>query len=689
MSDFIFSPNPFLQKVIKAIEENLSDENFGVTELAEQIHMSRSNLLRKIKQETRLSVSVFIRNVRLHHGKILLKEGTLTVSEISYKVGFNSTSYFTKCFREEYGYTPGEEGNQPLEEIAKTKEVEQSNRKGKIRIGLVVAGLIGIVSTVFIYFFFLKENSSQPQLSRSIAVLPFKNDSNDSSNVYIMNGLMEAILDNFQKIEDIKVTSRTTVEKYRGVAKTIPELSKELNVNYFIEGSGQKIGNEILLTIQLIEAPSDKHLWSKQYRREAKDIFQLQMEVAENIASEINAIITPEEKKRIEKIPTNNLVAYDYYLKGLALQKDQTGAGLLPSIDQFKKAILEDGEFANAYAYIAISYYYLDMFVAEKQYTEEIKRYADKAFLLDPELGESLIAQGIYFMQIKAYDQAIKSFEEVLIYYPNSGWVHNILSEIYNWYLPDTEKYLTHALQGIQMAVAGQDSLTASVTYLHLSNAFAQTGFIKEAEKYVKKSLDYNPNNLYSEYLYIYIKVAQHFDLNMAKASLLKTFQKDTTRLDVMQEIGKLYYTTGEYKEAWKYYDRFSRQKKAWDLDIYQTEDLKIGFVLEQLGRKEEAKEYYQRYKEYFEQDESIYNDLMMSGYYSAIGDIDKAMNYLKAASDGEGYIYWLILMIDKDPIMLKMSGHSDFNKTIKKINDKFWAKNKEIRKKLEEEGVL
>ncbi len=274
-----------------------------------------------------------------------------------------------------------------------------------------------------------------------------------------MNGLMEAILDNFQKIEDIKVTSRTTVEKYRGVAKTIPELSKELNVNYFIEGSGQKIGDEILLTIQLIEAPSDRHLWSKRYRREAKDIFELQMEVAKSIAKEINAIITPEENERLEKIPTNTLVAYDYYLKGLALIKDETGVGLIPGIDQFKKAILEDGRFANAYAYIAISYYYLDLFMADKQYTEEIKRYADKAILLDPELGESLIDKGIYFMQIEEYDQAANSFEEVLTYYPNEGWVHNVLTNIYNWYLPNTEKYLTHALKGIQLAVAGQDSV--------------------------------------------------------------------------------------------------------------------------------------------------------------------------------------------------------------------------------------
>jgi len=367
MSNFESSKSAFLQKVVAVIEDNQADENFGVTELAESISMSRSNLLRKVKQETGESVSVLIRNVRLYNAKLLLKDDSLTVSEISYKVGFSSASYFTKCFRELYGYTPGEAGSKAQleeeEEVATDAPINYDRKKGKV-IGLVLVTIVVVLAIV--WFMLPKEEQSIPKdLSKSIAVLPFKNDSADSSNIYFMNGLMEAILDNFQKIEDIKVTSRTSVEKYRGISKTIPELSKELNVSYFVEGSGQKIGNEILLTIQLIEAPSDKHLWSRRYRREMKDVFQLQSEVAKSIASEIDAIITPEENKRIEKVPTKNLVAYDYYLKGLGLLRDETGNGLVGSIEQFKKAIQEDGEFANAYAYIAVAYYYLDLYQAE------------------------------------------------------------------------------------------------------------------------------------------------------------------------------------------------------------------------------------------------------------------------------------------------------------------------------------
>lgn len=689
MSDFQTPKSKFLQKIEAAIEANLADENFGVTELAEQINMSRSNLLRKIKQETGESVSVFIRNVRLQNAKLLLKDDALTVSEIAYKVGFSSTSYFTKCFRELYGYTPGEEGSRAKQEEAQ-EAVEQvfppQRQKNKIII-LVVAVFALLVGV----FFMLSKDEQEitPKLSKSLAVLPFKNDSADSTNIYFMNGLMEAILDNFQKIEDIKVTSRTTVEKYRNVAKTIPELSKELNVSYFIEGSGQKIGNEILLTIQLIEAPSDKHLWSRRYKRELKDIFQLQAEVAQAIAGEINAIITPAEQERIEKIPTQNLVAYDYYLKGLALLNDKTGAGLEEGVENFKKAIQEDGQFANAYAYVAISYYYMDIFMAEQKYTQELKNYADKAMMLDGESGESLIARSLYFMQIRNYKMAVESFEEVLEYYPNTAWVHNFLSNIYGIILPDTEKYLTHALQGIQAAVAGADSVTSSYTYLHLSNALAQTGFINESETYVQKSLAFFPDNLYSQYLYVYIRQAQHFDLKRAQTSLEEILQKDTTRIDVIQEIAKVCYTSEAYEEAWEYYDRMLNIKAALQLDIYQSEDIRIGFVLKQLGRKEEAKNYYDSYIEFAEKDQSLYKDLLYSSYYAVTGDIDQAMDYFKAFSEKDNYQYWIVLFLDKDPIIRQMAGHPDYKSTLKKINDKFWDKNKQIRKMLEEEDII
>ncbi len=496
-------------------------------------------------------------------------------------------------------------------------------------------------------------------------------------------------MDKLQKIEDLDVTSRTTVEKYRQVKKTIAEMSQELNVSYFVEGSGQKIGDEILLTIQLIDGKNDKHVWSKQYRKEAKDIFQLQLEVAQNITEQIEAIITPQEQKLIEKIPTENLQAYDLFLKGLDLTESDESYDIEKAIGYFEESLKEDETFAHAYAYLAICYYYLDLFQINKEYSLEINTNADKALLYDEELPESLIAKALYYMQGEQYELAAKYFEKGLIYSPNSGWIHNQLSGIYADFLPNTELYLKHAIKGIQVAISDQDSVEASYTYLHLGNALVENGFVKESEAYVLKSLEYNPQNLFSEYVLTYIRLAQNFDLEQTKEELKKTLSKDTMRLDVIQEIAKVYYTMEEYEQAWYYYEKFLRIKEMFDLDVYNAEDVKIAFVLDQLGRKEDADELYNKFLIHAENDKTIYKSLNLCAYYAARGEVEKGMEHMKVFSNEQGYFYWLVLFLDKDPIIVRLSNHPDFKETINRINDNFWRKHKELRETLSKQKLI
>ena len=159
----------------------------------------------------------------------------------------------------------------------------------------------------------------------------------------------------------LRVISRTSVEKYRKTDKGIPEIAEELNVNYLVEGSGQRVGDQVLLNIQLIEASTDRPIWVEQYNREVVDIFALQNEVAKKIADAIEAVVTPAELEQIEKKPTENLVAYDYYLQALDPYYSRTKEGLEKAIPLFEKAIEQDPQFALAYANLAISYYYLDI----------------------------------------------------------------------------------------------------------------------------------------------------------------------------------------------------------------------------------------------------------------------------------------------------------------------------------------
>ncbi|HUX94607.1 MAG TPA: hypothetical protein VMV47_02650 [Bacteroidales bacterium] len=139
---------------------------------------------------------------------------------------------------------------------------------------------------------------------------------------------MDEILNNLQKIKDFRVLSRTSTEQYRETTRPpIPKIGKELNVNYIVEGSGQKYGNKFILRVQLIAANNERHLWAKSYDREIKqtsDIINIQVEIAKLIAKELEATITPEEKNLIEKIPTDNLEVYDFYLLGEYLRTQRT-----------------------------------------------------------------------------------------------------------------------------------------------------------------------------------------------------------------------------------------------------------------------------------------------------------------------------------------------------------------------------
>ncbi|AZQ58319.1 helix-turn-helix domain-containing protein [Maribacter sp. MJ134] len=675
-------PN-FIEQAEALILENLANEQFGVSELAEALHMSRSNLLRKIKKQTQLSASQFIRQVRLKESMKLLKEDSSTVSEISYQVGFGSTSYFIKCFREQYGYSPGELGKSDVE-----VEIEQikPNYLKLYQWPIIAATSLALI-LVAIILFNKKDAINEPKIEKSIAVLPFKNESSDSTNLYFVNGLMESALNNIQKIEDLRVISRTSVEKYRKTDKGIPEIAEELHVNYLVEGSGQRVGDQVLLNIQLINASTDTPIWVEQYSREVEDIFELQNDVAKKIADAIAAVVTPTELEQIEKKPTENLLAYDYYLQALDPYYSRSEEGLEKAISLFEKAIEQDPEFALAYANIAISYYLLEMSQIEKQYTEKINSFADKALLYDSKSAESLVAKAFYYIQTKEYKLALPHLNKALEYNPNSSLAVQMLAEFYSHMLPNTDKYLEYALKGVQLTVAS-DSITQSYTYLQLSNALVSSGFADEALKYINSSLDYNAENFYAPHLKAFILFAKDGNIERTRNLLIKEWKKDTTRLDILQDIGKLYYIEENYDSAYFYFKKFVETREANSLDIYLQENVKIALVYKEMGLDKEAEKLFNDFSEYCEGDQSIYRSVNLVWKYAYEGKINEAIEQLRIFSETENYLYWFLL-IEDEPLIKPLKSHPDFEEIMQKIKDRFWKNQAELKISLDEEGLL
>lgn len=677
----------FLDQLRELILKNISDESFGVSELANAIGMSRSNLLRKTQKATDLSASQFIRQVRLEESKKLLDDASYTISEIAFEVGFNSTSYYVKCFREQYGYPPGEylkakETTQSSEDPKKTASIAKRKIVFPIAGGIIILLIIwGVLTNPF------QKRYVEPD--KSIAVLPFKNDSNDSTNLYFINGLMESILSNLQHIEDLKVISRTSAEKYRHSTKSIPEIAKELGVSYILEGSGQKIGNKILLNIQLIDAKNDDHLWAEQYNRLVEDVFDIQIEVANKIAEDIEVIITPEEKERINQKPTENLQAYDFFLKGLEYLQQETSEGLDAGIPLLKQAIEEDPEFASAHAALAVAYYYKDYFQVQKQFIEDLNFHADKALFYDPKNALALTAKGFYYQQIGNSEQAVVYLEEALNYNPNFTLALNTICDIYIYHIPNTEKYLEYALKGISIDLGANDSVAASYLYLHVSNALVQTGFFKEAIRAVDRSLEYNPHNLYSEYVKAYILYANNKNLKETKELLLAALEKDTTRLDIIQEVGNICYYLRDYDCAYSYFKQFIDLRESLNLQLYLHRDLEMSYTFGQKGYTDESAALLNEYKQFAESQESIYKNMFLGLYYAHTGDKQQALKHLWLFTEEENFQYWTVQFLPLHPAVDAIKDDREFKSLVDNLESKFWDNHERIRSKLEKKDLL
>ncbi len=684
MSNTSAISSDFIKKAEAIILENISNEQFGVSELAELMNMSRSSLLRKIKTQTQLSASQFIRQVRIEKGLEMLQQTELTVAEISYQVGFGNTSYFIKCFREHYEYSPGEVRRGILPNGNTDIPINVFN---KYKWYMITAA--GLIVTILAVLFFSEKHTSISVIEKSIAVLPFKNESSDSLNLYFVNGLMESTLNNLQKIGDLRVVSRTSVAKYRNTDKGIPEIAEELNVNYLVEGSGQRVGNQVLLNIQLIEASSDRPIWGEQYSREVGDIFVLQNEIARKIADAIEAIVTPSELNQIEKIPTKNLVAYDYYLRALEFFRTQTREDLEKAIPLFEMAIENDEQFSLAYANVAIAYYLLDVNQKQKQYTEQINNFADKALLYDSKSAESLIAKAFYYMQIEEYQLALPHLEKALEYNPNSSAVVQMLADLYFHVIPNTDKYLEYALKGVQLNIAANDSISKSYIYLHLSNALIQNGFVNEASTYVNKSFDFYPENDYAPMLKAFIGYARNGNLKHTRELLIKEWNKDTTRLDILQEVAKFCYYQENYDSAFYYYEKFVKARENYDLNIYPQEDVKIAWVYKKHGLNTQAEKFFDAYTGYCEKDQSIYKSASMAVKYAYEGRNDEAIEQLKIFSTQDNYQYWVLLFLEKDPLLKPLKKYSEFDVIIQKLQDRFWKKQNNLEKLLENKGLI
>lgn len=213
----------------------------------------------------------------------------------------------------------------------------------------IIVFLAVLLIVIIIFFYNRYQSQKFSGKDKSIAVLPFQNISNDSTQTYFSDGITEEIITQLSKIADLRVISRTSVMPYKNTQKNIRQIANELQVSSVLEGSVRREGDSIRITAQLIDAGTDRHLWSEDYDRKANEIFAIQSDVAQQIAREMNATLTTDESRRIEKKATENVAAYEQYLRAKGLPVIEAEPLLL-------SALKKDSTFALAWAQLAYVY---------------------------------------------------------------------------------------------------------------------------------------------------------------------------------------------------------------------------------------------------------------------------------------------------------------------------------------------
>src|SRR6266496_3142099 len=317
---------------------------------------------------------------------------------------------------------------------ARAESIVSKIKRHKRGVLLTLAAALLAAAVVARSFFFVAPAPLANE--KSIALLPFENLSEEKSNAYFVDGIQDEILTRLSKIADLKVISRTSTERYKKTSQNLSEIANQLGVANLLEGSVQKTNDQVRINVQLIRAANDSHLWAETFDRKLTDIFSVESEVAKAIADQLRAKLTGQEEQVIAAKPTDNVEAYDAYLRGLAytLKTFHTPANLLGAQKYLREAVRLDPKFALSWAllsYVDARGYLTTNLQPTVALREEARQAAETALTLQPNLGEAVVAKGYYQSAcLKDYDTAVRYDEQARQFVPNSSRIPEFLAYV-------------------------------------------------------------------------------------------------------------------------------------------------------------------------------------------------------------------------------------------------------------------
>lgn len=393
--------------------------------------------------------------------------------------------------------------------IKKTKSVNQGSTKSphiNIRLNKLILVSLSIAIAFILYNQLWNKPTSETVIKngdvKSVAVLAFTNMSSDKDQDYFCDGIAEDILNDLVYIEGLKVASRTSSFAFKGKNIDIREIGKKLDVNTILEGSVQKSGNTLRITAQLTNVADGYHLWSKRYEKELEDIFDIQNEIAQNIVQALKIKLSTEEKSKLLQVKTQNIKAYDFYIRGRNYFNKTHQDKVILALPMFKKAIEIDENYALAYAGLADCYSEIYMyFDRTDENLQQALIASKKALELDSQLAETHSARGLALAQNNQYEEAEKEFKSAIQLNPK-------LFDAYYQYgrmFKSLGKQLKAAEQFKKAAQIDPDNyqpflfLTSSYKDLNMETEMLEAN--KQTLQVLKNHIDFNPDDARALYL--------------------------------------------------------------------------------------------------------------------------------------------------------------------------------------------
>ncbi|MEO7393881.1 MAG: adenylate/guanylate cyclase domain-containing protein [Chitinophagaceae bacterium] len=457
----------------------------------------------------------------------------------------------------------------------KRKSYKSSPKRKTIIFGSI--GLFLLLVLLGYYFIINKNNGNDKKLlENSIAVLYFDNMSGDSTQEYFSDGMTEEITARLSKIAGLKVKSRTSVLQYKNQVKTAKLIAQELGVSNILEGSVRRQGDKVAITAQLINGETDEHIWSETYNREMKDIFEVQSDIAQQIANKFQIKLSVSNQKKLVTPPTLNMEAYDKYLNASSLSFLDVGLGgkhpnTQKAILLLKQAIQLDPGFADALALLSLNYsYYSGVVDHPQRLLDSALILARKAIELNPEREQGYIAIARVKQSQGHFDEALKwllKAHEIVPFSTAGSIAHTYLGK--NDYASAFEWVMK----------AKQYDPTATANYMNTeSSLYFNLGLLDSMKNSV-----YNARNIKSESREIDEAAMTYFFFTGNEEEYIRVVKKMVTQdeKELTYRLGQFYF----FQRKWKVADSFF-------LISSKPDDMDAGLIKIQLGNKELGKKY-------------------------------------------------------------------------------------------------